>query len=151
MPPVAPPSQQVSCSPLKTECQVQCSVQCGDNQDACLVRIVNTQLSGYKFYSQCSTSTACQDTELQNFVGPKIYNQCRSSTMNSRFLRKNSVCSMCYKHAATNADVNLFFASAGDINTETGSSITVATLMASPDTYLDNNNVGTHIFTTQNW
>ena len=61
---------------------------------------------------------------------------------------------MCYKQAATNADVNLFFASAGDINTQTGSSITVAALMASPDTYLDSvtpANAATHIFTTQDW
>ena len=58
---------------------------------------------------------------------------------------------MCYKQAASDSDANLFFSSAGMIGTaDNVATLTVAALIASPTTYLDNTSLS-YLGTTQNW
>lgn len=130
-------------------CAARSAVQCGENQNACLVRIVGSTVTGYKFYSQCSTESVCHDTERQNFVGSQIYHQCKSSNMGNRFLR-NSVCSMCYKQADANDAAELFFAAANTINRSTTTTISTTDLMAAPATYLTFG-LGDYLYAGQNW
>ena len=125
-------------------------VKCGENEDTCLVRFTGNSddLNGIKIYSKCSTQSVCLSAERQNFVGERIFHQCRNSRNLNRFNR-NSVCSFCHRTGESDGTNTLFDEADGEVSV-TGQNPTIENILESPEEYLTSSGTN-YIFSNQNW
>ena len=141
---------QVGCSVFFRSKHLNFSVKCGESEDACLVRITGNSddLNGLKFYSKCSIQSVCLSAQRQNFVGERIFHQCRNSRNLNRFNR-NSVCSCCHKTGESDGTNTLFHEADGEVSV-TGQNPTIENILESPEEYLSSSGAN-YIFSNQNW
>ena len=141
---------QVGCSVFFRCKTLEFLVKCGESEDACLVRITGNSddLNGLKFYSKCSTQSVCLSAQRQNFVGERIFHQCRNSRNLNRFNR-NSVCSFCHKTGESDGTNTLFNEADGEVSV-TGQNPTIENILESPEEYLISPGAN-YIFSNQNW
>lgn len=127
---------------------------CNDAQDACQVEVRSQYKGGsivHTFYSGCRSKIACSYEYARNFVGAdKMYHQCRSSQMHSRFF-PTSKCTFCTKMGNPGETANsiLFASDSTELYINAGDSRTWTNIFNDPQNA--GTGLGNDIYAMNDW
>jgi len=122
---------------------------CNDAQDACRVEMRSRVIGGSivtKFWSGCSSRSACQAEQGRNFefgISPTsslIRNKCKKATMNNARNYSPSLCTMCAKLGDAGTPSSLLFGADANtlhVSTSPAKDITFASLENNPTQITD--------------